>query len=710
MSTLHSLFTNDKQQHHRPLHSSGLSFFPASERLTSPISTPITSALQDSIACQPMHSNGPRAPWDSGVNLSSDPIDATEYQSIEEREIKARRRGRLRSAVVALEFLFGLWGMYTTTRYFLAFATASDHTQRIFALALGITSAVAIATNILSITSPLFHDHLHVRSWSRMRFLFRACYLLLLLSASTTNLVLVAAWHPNNRCKWDIDLSWYISTVNTPSTRCHPTSFMVWIIAAALRQLVTSIITVLFIYVAHAFHLTSSQFHTPTQRNRRPYRPAFSFTDPEDTSPTDTTPCSSSTLSTFKHVFTSPFIRPSQKQLGRSNSTLARSNSSGTIVPFTAGMPASPSKGKLLNNNAMPPSWLANSGVSLSANAKTSISRYPSWASAEDNMNFKMEAADQQVPEEGTPTRSRILRHTSHPWASQNGLAVPAERMTLEGISDQTHFGSTAMREVANTDAGHGYDSDADKESDRSTTESEILSHIYGQSYHYPPTILHDPSSSPSDGNTHDGGSNSPKSDSTAGEDDEYIPIMGGYVRRMSTIESLGSREVSMLAGTTSFSTRGSMSTAGSICPSMMLGTVSSSSSMGAVQVGTRQSPSAFHLSSLQLGQPSPSHAGLSLSVPPSLAPSGSGTGTSRSTVYLSVSSGSIEGSAGIGTTAAGSGTKMRVSERGELLVPERPPASGASSPISCGHHYWSASSGQSAMSKQSSSSMMAEY
>lgn len=327
---------------------------------------------------------------------------------------------------------------------------------------------------------------------------------------------------------------------------------------------------------------------------------------------------------------------------------------------------------------------------------------------AEDNVNFKMEAAYQQ-PQEGTPTKSRILRRTSHLWHSQDGFTSHAGKSTLERTSDSIHFGSMSVGEAARADSGHGHDSDVDRESDQSTTESEILSHIYGQSYLYPPAVLHNPPSSPSDGNTHDEGSSSPRSDMSAGEDDEYIPMMGGYVRRMSTIESLGSREVSTLAGTTSFSMRGSLSTAGSICPSMMMGSMSSSSSMGAVQACGRPPPSALHFSSLRLGQPSPSLAGLSLSIPPSLAPSGSGTGTSRSTIYLSVSSGSVDGSARVETTV-GSGTKMRVSERGELLVPERPPASGASSPTSCGHHYWTASSGQSALSNQNSSLMMAEY
>lgn len=712
MTPFHSLLTNDEEHHHQPLRSSEPLFFPVSDPLTSPIGTPFNSAFQDSIACHPTRPDVPRVPWDPGLNLSNDPITTAEYNSLDDCEIKAkRRRQRLRSATVVFEFLFGSWGVYTTIRYFLAFSAASDHTQKIFALALGTASAVAVAANIFSITSPLLHDHLHVPSWNRVRFLLRACYLLLLLSASTTNLVLVAAWHPNDRCKWDIDLSWYTSTLNTPSTRCHPTSFTVWIIAATIRQLVTSIMAVSFIYIAHAPHLASNQSHSPAQRKRRPYRTGFSFSDPKDASPTDTTAPSSSTLSTFTHVITSSLIRPSQKQLGRSNSTLVRSNSSGTIVPFpshTASVPASPSKGISLNSNAVPPSWLANSGASCNADVKTNISDYPSWMIAEENVNFKMEAAYQQS-QEGTPTKSRILRRTSHLWHSQDGLTSHAGKSTLDRTSDPIHFGSMSVGEVAHADSVHGHDSDVDRESDQSTTESEVLSHIYGQSYLYPPAVVHNPPSSPSDGNTHDEGSSSPRSDMSAGEDDEYIPMMGGYVRRMSTIESLGSREVSTLAGTTSFSMRGSLSTAGSICPSMMMGSMSSSSSMGAVQACGRPPPSALHFSSLRLGQPSPSLAGLSLSIPPSLAPSGSGTGTSRSTIYLSVSSGSVDGSAGVETTV-GSGTKMRVSERGELLVPERPPASGASSPTSCGHHYWTASSGQSALSNQNSSLMTAEY
>ncbi|KAI6113592.1 hypothetical protein EDD16DRAFT_1709470 [Pisolithus croceorrhizus] len=712
MTPLHSFLTNDEQQHHQPSRSSEPLFFPVSDRPTSPIGAPINSAFQDSVACHPIRPDGPRAPWDPGLNLSNDPITTAEYDSLDDCEIRTkRRRQRLHSATIVFELLFGLWGVYTTIRYFLAFSTAFDHTQWIFALALGAASAVAVAANILSITSPLLHDHLHVHSWNRMRFLLRACYLLLLLSASTTNLVLVAAWHPSNLCKWDIDLSWYTSTGNTPSTRCHPTSFAVWIIAATTRQLVTSIMAVLFIYVAHASCLTGNQSHTPAQRKRRPYRTAFSFTDPEDSSPTDMTGPSSSTLSTIKHVLTSSFMRPSQKQLGRSNSTLVRSNSSGTIVPFpphTASVQASPSKGMSLNNNAMPLSWLANSGTSFNANVKTRVSGYPSWAIAEDNVNFKMEATCQQ-PQEGTPTKPRILRRTSRLWESQDGLTSHIEKTTLKRTSDSIHCGSMSVGEAAHADTSHGHDSDVDRESDQSTTESEILSHIYGQSHLYPQAVLHNPPSSPSDANTQDEGSCSPRSDMSTGEDDEYIPMMGGYVRRMSTIESLGSKEVSTLAGTTSFSTRGSMSTAGSICPSMMMGSVSSSSSMGAVQACGRPPLPALHFSTLRLGQPSPSHAGLSLSVPPSLAPSGSGTGTSRSTVYLSVSSGSVDGSARIETTV-GSGARMRVSERGELLVPERPPASGASSPTSCGPNYWTASSGQSALSNQNSSLMTAEY
>lgn len=134
-------------------------------------------------------------------------------------------------------------------RYFLAFATVTYHTQCVFSLALGIVSAIAVAATIVTITLPLFHGSACVHSCRQMRSLLRACYLSLILLASATNLALVVIWRPNNRCAWDIDISWYLSAVDPPATRCDPATFTVWIIAAVLRLLLTSILIVsLFLF------------------------------------------------------------------------------------------------------------------------------------------------------------------------------------------------------------------------------------------------------------------------------------------------------------------------------------------------------------------------------------------------------------------------------------------------------------------------------
>lgn len=141
-------------------------------------------------------------------------------------------------------YKIGLWGAYTTIRYFLAFATVPSHTQRVFSLALGIVSAIAVAAAIVSITLPLFHGSACVHTCRQMRSLLRACCLLIILLATATNLALVVIWHPNDRCAWDIDISWYLSAVDSSTTRCDPATFTVWIIAAVLRLLLTSILIV----------------------------------------------------------------------------------------------------------------------------------------------------------------------------------------------------------------------------------------------------------------------------------------------------------------------------------------------------------------------------------------------------------------------------------------------------------------------------------
>ena len=133
----------------------------------------------------------------------------------------------------------GIWGMYTTVRYFLAFSSGTGDAKHVWALVLAIISALVVALVIISLSMPLFPQQSHPDAWRHARWLVRACYLLLLSAGATMNLILVSIWHPSQFCGWDIDISWYTSATNTVASPCHPAPFAVWIAAAVLRLVVT---------------------------------------------------------------------------------------------------------------------------------------------------------------------------------------------------------------------------------------------------------------------------------------------------------------------------------------------------------------------------------------------------------------------------------------------------------------------------------------
>ncbi|KAL4071594.1 hypothetical protein V8B97DRAFT_1870698 [Scleroderma yunnanense] len=600
-------------------------------------------------------------------------------------------------------------------RYFLAFATVAYHPQRVFSLALGIVSAVAIAVNIISATSPLFHSPACAHSRSHTRSLLRTCYLLLILSASAINLALITIWRPDNRCTWDIDISWYLSTMNTPSTRCNPASFTVWIIAAALRFLLISILIVLFMCILRAYHTTRHPSHRETQRRPQSHRPTMSLSDAENSSPTETSQPSSPSLLTPKRTFSfSAFIRPSHKQLRQSSSTLAPSNSSGTLVPslsHTGAVQSSPPKNTSSAKYGMPPAyrqtngWFINGGIPSGVNQKNNAfnsnhgfsirtgasdrSAHPYSDGIDDEAVFYATSQKQQVEEAMTP-KPRVLRRTSRLSDWQR----PADVTHLHDLS-----------KARATSAAYEYDSDVDSTSSCDQTservrDPSVLAYAYGYgapgpSYPYldvynpPASTQHSvTSSSASAESTQDTCSDRTGSDASDGEydrEEEFVPMMGRYVRRMETIESMGSREASTLGGAKSLR----LSNAGSRSPSLMIGSVSSC--MGGLPP-SNGSPLQLSLS------PAPS---ASITLSNSVTSSGSGTGKSRSTAYLSLSGGSSNGGTGI-EAASGMGTKVRVTERGEFVIsPDNASGSGASSPTSYGRRYWTASSGQSAQSGQ---------
>ncbi|KIJ61200.1 hypothetical protein HYDPIDRAFT_159755 [Hydnomerulius pinastri MD-312] len=557
-----------------------------------------------------------------------------------------------------------IWGTYTTVRYCLAFAGASGDAERVFALALGVASAIAVALIVISIATPLFPETTYLRAWRYTRSMLRACYVLLLLAAAVMNLVLVLMWHPKDHCSWDVDLSWYTSAINTASSHCHTASFAAWAAAAALRLVLTLIMALLFIYTARAYYVARH----PSQRRRRTYHSSYFLSDPEDASPASTLPPSTTSASPFKFTRS----KDSKHALIQSSTTLATSNSSSTLAPSLSYTSHSCS-------HSSPPKRISPTKTSPPTYRSTPI--WPGGRVSPPTTEVEPETSSPQT-QFVTSATPRMLRRTSRisidqvsPTAVLPTSSDPeksSDPMILRAPSDikasgpgvYDHRGSTDGRKISlaweSSTACGSQAAESFKEGEPVKDDVSVYSYGYGASGPtYPYLDVYNPSSysrgnaaAPSEHRDQDVFSPVPRLSipaapvfpdlseplSTTTKDDssdeeEYVPMMGGFVRRMSTIESLGSKEAATM------STR-------------------------SMAFSARSQTPASQLSSLRFANYTPT-----MSMASSVSRS-----NSLSTAYLSMSSGDA------------SSTGMRVSERGELL-----PESRITSPLSYGRYYYTA-------------------
>ncbi|THH12430.1 hypothetical protein EW146_g7705 [Bondarzewia mesenterica] len=101
-----------------------------------------TPACYDLLSRQPLHPDGPRAGWDMGLNLDGDPVTSYEKKGYWEQRMRSRLR-RLRTLKGLLELLIGAWALYNTIRYFIAYVIYTARDRQIVALALGISSLLS---------------------------------------------------------------------------------------------------------------------------------------------------------------------------------------------------------------------------------------------------------------------------------------------------------------------------------------------------------------------------------------------------------------------------------------------------------------------------------------------------------------------------------------------------------------------------------------
>ncbi|KAH7911136.1 hypothetical protein BJ138DRAFT_1151375 [Hygrophoropsis aurantiaca] len=643
----HALFTSDTPVT-QPASAAPL-LTPASnlEQPSSPISPTCKSpAYLDLIARQPTHPDGPQPGWDLGLNLLGDHLTAAECKSLEERFIKRRLR-RLQAATIALELALVAWAVYSTIRYCLTLATTGMEFARVPALALGITSAIATAFLILSLLSPLFPVHTCIRAWAHSRTVLRLFSSLLLLATTIANIVLVGVWHPANSCGWDIDVVWTNSPIPPISERCS-TAFSAWIGAAVMRFIVTLAIILLYLFTVRAYYF--ARHPSQMNRTRRDYQPSFVVSN--DDSPMSIFPTSSSSRLQFMR---------SKNTLVRSSSTLGLTNSSSTLAPsLSASIQSHPYSN---------PSTLLSHYSLASANPYRPTSNWidrsvlppdqeTSAPSASQNQNRS--GAQRSLRRMSRISTEQLALHAGVIPRSEESGSYPAPSPTSEvpesnplAVSSEYSGSSEHDTERSERNIRSGLQVSGSSNSGTDTkTEIPVYSYGYGSTgptYPYLSVYNSQERFDLKDAEIRDCevASPQPRHSITSpvfpelpetpelvirdenGDEDDCIPIMGGFVRRMATIESLGSREAASLSAWSSYTRRS-------------------------------QTP-ASQISSLRFATYTPSLSGSSAS-----------RSNSLNNAYASIASN--------GTIPAG-----RVSERGELLADGR-----MASPLSYSRYYYS--------------------
>ncbi|KAG2054597.1 hypothetical protein BDR06DRAFT_1007763 [Suillus hirtellus] len=588
-----ALFTSDKRlvdamPTPTPMtHTRTLSLTTAKEQSHNPTSSTYNSpTFHDLLSRQPLHPDGPRH-WDLGLDLTGDPITAAECKSLQDRFIKAKLR-RLKWICGVFEVVLGIWAIYCTIRYSLAFQTAlaSDVHIPTLALVLCVISGISVAGVVLTLFMPLLPED-GDRFVHAARMISRGSFVILIIAMSIANLVLILIWRPVDRCGWNMDVSWSTTVAiagDSTARQCRTASFAAWIIVASLRVIATLIIILLYLYFLRAY----SEARHPSRYTRETYYyPPLMTSEGVVNSPVSTmdspvsTPDPSPSGTHFN--FNKLIETQTRAGLGRSDSTIALTNSSITLAPSPSfsSSPHSHTSTQAIHTQSSNPAPPASNRI------------WRNWT------NLRLSIKDRQRHNNLSDTLTpRTLRR-------QNRTTMPSEHILLntnttpgaweectEVFADGTGLGPCAseLDQSVGVAEGQGVcvmgdrrnrtDSPLAMDSDAGSRDSDsVYSYGYGASEPaYPYLEIYNNPAPPATGNDNTIPTQQPRLSAaviaradtiepamslttmeSGDEEDELIPIMGGFVRRMATIQSFGSQEAGLSMGRSRFS-RGSVS------------------------------------------------------------------------------------------------------------------------------------------------------
>ncbi|KZT00280.1 uncharacterized protein LAESUDRAFT_560262 [Laetiporus sulphureus 93-53] len=484
-------------------------------------------AYLDLLARQPRHPSLPSSPAETALQLDGDPATPIERRSRWERRIRRKLR-RLRWTKRILLTIIAGWATYNTVRYFLAFATYKYRKRQIITLALGSSTALSLTLLILSLVISVFAPRLgriyridapHVVLQTVLNYASST----LLLAPAIVNLVLTSLWrHSANsnytlvgRCHWDIDVVW-----SGLGKRCASSpAWQYWVAGAAVRVALTAA------FVA-AYHLASYQYDVTRQPSRR--------------------------------------RRHSRSQSGASQPFIASASASaGDLRPPVMSSVSSPLSPALMEHVGRQPSMSTSEGHMTAESFSSAAEHRPLRSSKARvaSQNFLNSKAREvyQLPsarEEKEPGSAAVSSvegdHDDATSSSEGCYSLPDEfdrygqqvRRLPGAYSHSSPSTALDMQDDDHVPPATFPDHDLTAFADRFRNLVDVLSRETEEGMaltqhdrpRYYPAYL-------------------PSLDSTSSAqfpcdlDDDYVPVFGRTVHRMPTIESLGSRELMSLAG-----------------------------------------------------------------------------------------------------------------------------------------------------------------
>jgi hypothetical protein len=482
-----------------------------------------------------------------GLVVLGEPVTMEELRWERAKFIKRRTR-RWRTVKEGLGFIVLSWAIYQTIRYFVAYSGElspqmaaeqltlvnsttlvynEDTIRTRFAFALGLLSGLSTALfithkvfdylvgslNSATHSEPLTLTRLYTTIQPRdrtfiKRLLFFTAYLpsTCIIATALVNTILVPIWRYGTpldpfsiahslqgRCSWDVDIIW---TGTGNRCRQHPTPYGAFVAAAVTRTVLTTCFLV-------AFHFAQRQ-HAIAARSRRSYSATRLMGGKAESAlhPSTSRLSSAPTVDT-----TSPNLPPVQRVM---SSPIATPSPVLSPVPVTT-----PPSSYLYAKSPLPVvPEMAEVESSPIEFARRSILGGPRWP---DDPNV-IDESPEQTPgsEQPPPTSPAPVMRTASPGTSphidgrgyfgRQGRETPSD--ASESADDEATWPDFRglMQSLA---------ADAPGASHLSEVQQRVLAQLQAMGAPVNPTDLWN----------------------------REIPIMGGVVRRMSTIESLGSRE-----------------------------------------------------------------------------------------------------------------------------------------------------------------------